>query len=469
PTRANFRTGNLTVCTMVPMRSMPHRVVVLLGLDDGVFPRTGGIDGDDVLARDPWVGERDVRSEDRQLFLDAVLAAGERLIVLHTGADPVSGATRPPAVPIGELLDIVEAMEPGGREQVVVRHPLQPYDVRSFTGATPFSFDPVSLAGAQRAVLPRQAPPPRTRLPALLGPVALEDLVAFVEHPVKAYLRQRLRITRPGEDDQVEDALSATLDGLQEWAVGERMLAAALHGLDLGDSRRMEWLRGTLPPGPLGGRVLDKVCERVAPLIAASGGLLSTPSRAVDVRLDLGGRILSGTINGVRGDAVVSVAYSSLSARHRARAWVLALALAASGEGSRAVTVGRRGARAATSTIVAPAEPLAALAELLDLFDRGMGEPLPFAAKTSAAYAASRLRGDIVEQAVESADREWRNTFGGEQDDKHHRYVWGAAAPLADLMEAAPSADEHWHGEQSRFGAFACRLWAPVLAAEQYT
>ena len=59
PTRANFRTGTLTVCTMVPMRSVPHRVVCLLGLDDGVFPRQGAVDGDDVLARDPMTGERD--------------------------------------------------------------------------------------------------------------------------------------------------------------------------------------------------------------------------------------------------------------------------------------------------------------------------------------------------------------------------------------------------------------------------
>ncbi len=62
PTRANFRTGTLTVCTMVPMRSVPHRVVCLVGLDDGVFPRLGVVDGDDALARDPMTGERDIRS-----------------------------------------------------------------------------------------------------------------------------------------------------------------------------------------------------------------------------------------------------------------------------------------------------------------------------------------------------------------------------------------------------------------------
>ncbi|MGV7636735.1 hypothetical protein PJI23_30450, partial [Mycobacterium kansasii] len=72
PTRANFRTGELTVCTLVPMRSVPHRVVVLLGLDDEVFPRSTRYSGDDVLGRTPCVGERDPRAEDRELFLDAV-------------------------------------------------------------------------------------------------------------------------------------------------------------------------------------------------------------------------------------------------------------------------------------------------------------------------------------------------------------------------------------------------------------
>ena len=95
PTRANFRTGTLTVCTMVPMRSVPHRVVCLVGLDDGVFPRTGSVDGDDVLARRPLTGERDPRSEDRQLLLDAVLAATETLVITYTGANEHSGA-RPP-------------------------------------------------------------------------------------------------------------------------------------------------------------------------------------------------------------------------------------------------------------------------------------------------------------------------------------------------------------------------------------
>ena len=109
PTRANFRTGTLTVCTMVPMRSVPHRVVCLVGLDDGVFPRLETVDGDDALAREPMTGERDIRSEDRQLLLDAICAATETLVVTYTGTDEHSGHHRPAAVPLLELLDALDA------------------------------------------------------------------------------------------------------------------------------------------------------------------------------------------------------------------------------------------------------------------------------------------------------------------------------------------------------------------------
>ena len=128
PTRANFRTGHLTICTLVPMRSVPHRVVCLLGLDDGAFPRKAPRDGDDLLLDDPHVGDRDSRTEDRQLLLDALMAATDRLIITYTGNDERTNVPRPAAVPVGELLDVV------GRD-VLVQHPLQPFDPRNFTRA----------------------------------------------------------------------------------------------------------------------------------------------------------------------------------------------------------------------------------------------------------------------------------------------------------------------------------------------
>ena len=202
PTRANFRTGTLTVCTMVPMRSVPHRVVCLVGLDDGVFPRTTSVDGDDVLARRPLTGERDARSEDRQLLLDALLAAVDTVVITYTGANEHTGAERPPAVPLGEILDATDRTTATAvRDRVLVRHPLQPYDVRNLepgrlVGERPFSFDRAALAGAVAAAGPRTPPPPL--LDGALPPrpqedVSLADLKTFLTHPVRAFLRRPAR------------------------------------------------------------------------------------------------------------------------------------------------------------------------------------------------------------------------------------------------------------------------------------
>ncbi len=166
PTRANFRTGTLTVCTMVPMRSVPHRVICLVGLDDGVFPRIDVVDGDDALARCPMTGERDIRSEDRQLLLDAVCAAGETLVITYTGSDEHTGHPRPPAVPLAELLDALDqTTESPVRQHIVTHHPLQPFDRKNVTpGALgvpgkPFTFDPTALAAAEAAAGKRTEPP----------------------------------------------------------------------------------------------------------------------------------------------------------------------------------------------------------------------------------------------------------------------------------------------------------------------
>ena len=169
PTRANFRTGHLTVCTLVPMRSVPHRVVCVLGLDDGEFPRRTRRDGDDLLLAEPHVGDRDPRTEDRQMLLDALMAATERLIITYTGDDERTNVRRPPAVPVGELLDVVDRTvrsETGSpRDQIVVHHPLQPFDPRNFVPGKlvpdrPWSFDPQALAGARALEAP---PQPRRR------------------------------------------------------------------------------------------------------------------------------------------------------------------------------------------------------------------------------------------------------------------------------------------------------------------
>lgn len=481
PTRANFRTGELTVCTMVPMRSVPHRVVVLLGLDDDVFPRACGVDGDDVLAREPLLGERDPRSEDRQLLLDAIMAAGEKLVLLHTGADPVTGAYRPPAIPVAELLDVLRAhVGAAGMDTVVTRHPLQAFDSRNFAPAEPFSFDTAALAGAVAA-----GQPPRPRPQFLSGPlpspepadIGLAELVSFLEHPVRGFLWQRLGLRVPDHEDDIDNRLPIELDGLATWDLGERMLIARLTGAEPAGLRAAEWRRGTLPPFGLGGKVLDTVETTVDTLVRTAEHDYRHPARAVDIAIDLGdGRRLTGTVPEVHGDLLVRATYSRLAPKHRVTAWVSLLALAvAENRPWRAVITGRGKLRRYPvwrCELTAPPAPeaLAIVRELVALRDAGLREPLPIATAATAVYAERRFAGDTPEDALSAADREFLGgTDGpgrfGEHTDRHLRYIWGAAPRLEQLLAAPAPAGEPV--ETTRFGSLARRLWVPLLRAEQ--
>ena len=243
PTRANFRTGTLTVCTMVPMRSVPHRVVCLVGLDDGVFPRARCVDGDDVLARDPLTGERDLRSEDRQLLLDAIARRDREASSSPTPArGEHTGAERPPAVPLGELLDALDRTAASRCRDTWSRtHPLQPFDEANFVAGgcapAPFTFDRAALAGARAARAARGARP-RCSCPTpaagrrAAGDVALADLQDFFRTRCAGSSASGSTSPRPTTPTRWTTPSRSTLDALEKWAVGDRIVRDVLAGAD---------------------------------------------------------------------------------------------------------------------------------------------------------------------------------------------------------------------------------------------
>ena len=483
PTRANFRTGTLTVATLLPMRSVPHRVVCLLGLDDQVFPRARGTDGDDVLARDPCVGERDAAAEDRQLLLDAILAATERLVVVHSGADERTNAPRPPAVPVGELLDTLDAtVTVGGRpahEHVVRHHPLQPFAARNFStrAGRPFSFDATQLAGA-RALVSGRATPPRfldgplpARAAGVRDDVDLTDLVRFVEHPVKAFLRQRLSLIPRGEEEEPDEALPVDPDGLARWAIGERLLADRLAGHDVTACIEAERRRGTLPPGALGERLVRDLGRQAEDLKRAADPLWGEPAHDVTLSAALGdGTTVVGTVPGVRGTTLASVTFSRLAPKHRAAAWVQLLALAVAHPerpwSSATLGKGGRGEPPARAVVpgIDPERARAVLADLVALRAEGLRAPLPLFPKASERYVADRPR-RTTRQAFDAARRTWSGDYGDARDPAHV-LVWGRDRALDDVAGAPTGPGADAGGESTRFGELAVRLWRPLREAE---
>jgi exodeoxyribonuclease V gamma subunit len=472
PTRANFRTGTLTVCTMVPMRSVPHRVVCLLGLDDGVFPRMLVPDGDDVLARGPMTGERDVRSEDRQLLLDALLAATERLVVTYSGASEHTGQPRPPAVPIGELLDALDRTTAGPvRDRVLVRHPLQPFDARNLLPGRlgtpdPFSFDQAALDGALAARGPRvtpelvgdQLPPPEDAG----ADLTLSELADFYKNPARAFLR-RLDVATAADREEVRDAIPIELEGLESWAVGDRVMSALLAGADPEAVCTAELLRGELPPGDLGPETLRGIIGTAQVLLDKSAPLRRGTPRTSEVLVDLGAdRRLSGSVAGVHdGDGevlLVRLTWSRLAAKHALPAWIDLLALQAATPESPVTghVFGKAGRGEVAHAVLGPLDPefaMSHLTTLVRLRDLGLCRPAPLPVATGRAWALGRERS--ARKAANDARWKWTpRSFPGESEDAAFCRVFGRGLEVTDL-------------EERGLGTLATRVWSPLFEHER--
>jgi exodeoxyribonuclease V gamma subunit len=231
------------------------------------------------------------------------------------------------------------------------------------------------------------------------------------------------------------------------------------------------------------------VLERIGPAIEAiaacarSYGGTEAP-RSVEINVALSGeRRLTGSVSGVRRHVLLTVSYARLSPRHRLAAWVRLLALSAAHPDTpfEAVTVGKARYGTDADVTIARIAPLGPDAEtrkqraftqleaLVDLRDRGMREALPIVSLTSAAYAQAAAAGADPEAA---AGKAWTSgfNFDGEDVDPDHQRAFGGMRSFADLLDAAPRADEHGAGwdadEPSRFGRYARRLWHDLLAAE---
>lgn len=266
---------------------------------------------------------------------------------------------------------------------------------------------------------------------------------------MKGFFRA-LDYTLPWDVEGVSDEMPVSIDALQEWTVGDRMLADITAGLTPQDAQQAEWRRGTLPPGRLGWRRAIEIRDQAAQLAAEALRHRSVDGDAFDVDIELEpGRHLTGTVTPVFGNLLSAVTYSKLDGKHLLKAWIPLLALAAHDpkRAWSATCVGRprRGTTPRVQTLEAPDSALSVLRDLVGLYDEGRRTPLPLPIKTSYAWAAARDAGDDPEQA---ANYRWKN----ECEDKAIERVWGRGARLTDLA----GLDE-----------YAQRLWIPLLRAER--
>ncbi|WP_417614519.1 exodeoxyribonuclease V subunit gamma [Oceanisphaera sp.] len=242
-----FMAGAVNFCTLMPMRAIPFRMVCLLGMNDGDYPRTVTALDFDLMANDYRPGDRSRREDDRYLLLEALLSARERLYISWIGRSIRDNSERPPSVLVGQLRDHLAAgwqwdkdprhesdIEHDVLAAITTEHPLQPFSRQYFTGQGPL----FSYAREWAGVHNHFAEPQEAPLPALLGDNSqllerqLEQLQHFLRDPVGHFFTQRLKVYL-GEDASPQlDEEPFSLDGLQVYQLKQQLLEHASESVE---------------------------------------------------------------------------------------------------------------------------------------------------------------------------------------------------------------------------------------------
>ena len=309
PERQPFLLGGVTFCGLVPQRSIPFRMVCLLGMNEGEFPRPGGDAGLNRMLAAPRRGDRDTRSEDRYLFLEALMSARARLHASYIGVGVADGKPRNPASPLAELLQLLDeqhgvAADSGVDRPWRVVHPLQPFDPRYFEPAGAPSHDP-RLFSHDASLLPRMQPatgtvrflePRALALEPVQGEFTLAALLRFWRDPSRSALREGM-----GIDLDIIDAegfsdcepLTPATDRRERLEYQVLFDALARGGsLPAAIPPRLAH-SGVLASGPIGERSWDHVAGKVAPVLEQARELFApagSERRAQAIDVDLGGR-----------------------------------------------------------------------------------------------------------------------------------------------------------------------------------
>ena len=488
PGRPRFGSGAVTVSSLTAQRGIPSPVVCLLGLD-GSLGAAGASSADDLIAQSPCVGDRDARSEVRAQLLDAVLCAGERLVLCSTGRDVATNAEVAPSVVLAELVDLIDATavppvegsraSAGSmREAISVDHPRQAWSEPNFVAGGlgvegPWSFD----AGARAAALQRRSqhvasPPLAAPLRAAeVDTVTLAELRRCLRAPQETLLSERLGLTTGGAAQALDDLVPLDVTGLVRWKLADQVLSARLgansDAAEVAADERLVVLQsaGALPPLRYGDDVANALAEQAAAihgLVEATLSSAGVPSVACSVEIEAlcaGPTLVRGRVDHVHGHLLVDASVSKISEKRRLAAWLELLAVSAVRPDQlwQYALIGtiatKPGVAVERYELVDPGAAAEVLELIVDLHCRSLRDTIPFFPVTSLAF---------VTGSSKAAAQAWGNGgeySSGDGDDAVVRAAFGALG-FDELLALEPRDDEHgaeW-GIGGRFERWAERI-----------
>lgn len=382
--------GGLTFCNMVPMRSLPFKVLCLIGLNDGDYPRDERAISFDLLAKHPQKGDRSRPHDDRYLFLEALLSAREKLYLSFVGRNIKTDEPLPPSPLLSELLDTLAKMTRLQPQKIaaelITEHPLQPFSKRYFnhTSNRLFSFNsPLAAALNQPITEPQtfyQQPLPYQ----VKTQQTWTDFCTFWRHPARYWLKHVLAIQPQYLAIPLESSEPFTLERAQAEKINNAFLEAKIKGQALATVKETLYAQNQLPAGKLGQLFEQQQRQNIAALTLPPP-IFAAILAPLNFNLQLNHLTLSGTLNNLRKSGQMFSQGIAVNAPERITYALhhLLLCTLAPTNITELLTHIFSPDEHLIYTPISPQEALKLLNQWADYFIQGHTEPLPFFPRTS--------------------------------------------------------------------------------------
>jgi exodeoxyribonuclease V gamma subunit len=358
PGRQPLRTGAVTATSFVPLRSVPFRVVCILGYDDAVVS-VKEVEGDDLTGRQRFIGTSDSRIDTRRIFLDAMLAASDRFIVTCIGKSIKNNAPVPFITPLAEFVDMcldADASTDETKEKMrrfIFDHPRHAMSSKNFIvgevvpgmvwGHDSASFLAGSIVGTPSTSQISMVAPFNVEQPEV---VTIEDLIRVLDYPEDFFLNTvgvRKWVDKVEADtallpidievQQLRELWNELHEMSEVTALSTRRSPKKFASNEIPAWQSMKKARGTVPVGVFGNDAIKAAQSLLSDTAQAiqQWGFPTMVETQSEISLVLSSGAVEGTVSFFETDELVGCASLHGVDRLHSRAVVLLLVLAAQG------------------------------------------------------------------------------------------------------------------------------------------
>ena len=442
---AGFLTGGITFCSMLPMRAIPFKIICMLGINDGLYPRTGHRRNFDIMTHDPRRGDRSIRYDDRYLFLETILSARKKLYISFAGQSIQDGSNKPPSVLVSELMDYIEQgyeveTQNDSSDEIInnltTHHRLQPFhpdyfiahDKINMEKLFSYSRENCDAAVAFTSGLLKVCPVFTSSLSTpsdTYKQVELSELIKFFTHPAKYLLVKRVGIASIEDTQNLATSEPFSIKGLDRYKLENDILKQLMAGHDCNNLYQVKKAEGLLPHGKMGEIHFTQMISAVQSFKRTLDPFFSqSEPQDQEISIAINDFKINGRLDNLTETGMVQYRYATIKTKDVIRAWISHLVLNSINNNDKP---GR-----ATNTFLAGKDKIykylpvshssTYLEQLLSLYWQGLSEPLHFFPRTSFVFAREIYKGKGEQEALLKAKIEWEGNLYNTAAEKNDLY-----------------------------------------------